>query len=267
LFIKHIGYNLKGFPGTFYRLLSIDHNKIFLPNNKFFHTIEKFLLLITCGWYLFYIRGIQWVTIKLNYTNHKNLLVYFGIYSLPGIISGVIFSNSYHYLLLPCILFSLIIAIFVIKDSNHEKRLSSNQLLLLGIVVIGFTPTPEIIYGFDYNYSPTKRANTIRFIESLNLEKEVYILEERNDMAVFLGKNFHEVLSYKKSTDFNEFITQTGINMVIVSNRLQKDPRFKHDKEWDMFLEHYESYGYTKVVIPNVNDIKLLIHKSLIRSN
>ncbi len=267
LFIKHIIYNLSGFFSTFDKLLSIEHDKIFLPNNNFFHTIEKLLLLFILGWYLWYIKKVNLTAIKMNYAKHKKSLIYFGIYSVPGIISGIIISPRHHYLLVPSTLFIIIIMTLIVKDNSYKETFNLNQLLLIGIITMSVTPTPEIIYGFDYNYSPTKRANTIRFIQSLHIQKQVYILEERNDLDIFLGENFHNIPGYTKHIDFNNFVKQTNINMIIVTERLQKDPRFKYDKEWNMFLEQYSKDGYKKVGIPDVQDIQIYLHESLISSN
>jgi len=42
---------------------------------------------------------------------------------------------------------------------------------------------------------------------------------------------------------------EKGINMIVVSDLLLKDTRFKNDEEWQFFLTHYETFDYTKIAV------------------
>ena len=67
---------------------------------------------------------------------------------------------------------------------------------------------------------------------------------------------------YDKGSDFEKFMLDRNINMIVLSNVLKRDNRFKNDSEWLNFLKNYVAVGYVKMVIPNT-DRELIAKRSL----
>ncbi|MEE8356357.1 MAG: hypothetical protein V3R33_03525, partial [Anaerolineales bacterium] len=54
------------------------------------------------------------------------------------------------------------------------------------------------------------------------------------------------------------------INMVMVSDALVEDSRFRDDTEWLYFLENYSTFEYTQMYVPYTGRI-LLIRNDLLK--
>ena len=59
-----------------------------------------------------------------------------------------------------------------------------------------------------------------------------------------LGDNYHRVGGYEKSASFERFLANRHVDMIVVSDRLLRDTRFKDDSEWQDFLVDYQQRGY-----------------------
>lgn len=136
--------------------------------------------------------------------------------------------------------------------------MSLKQLALLGALVIALTP---YFAGQAVENQPNKE--TIRFIQSLEIEEPVNMLEAQGGYRYYLGNNFQRVAEYDKNTDFDRFMQTRNINMIVVTNHLLEDTRFRNDVEWHDFLADYLSFGYVEMDVPNT-DRRLLIRADLL---
>jgi hypothetical protein len=85
-------------------------------------------------------------------------------------------------------------------------------------------------------------------------------LEAEGGFHIYLGHNFHRVRenSKKKNENFNSFLINNRINMIVLSDKLLTDNRFKDDPQWKYFLNNFSLYGFSKYNIPNSQRILLV---------
>lgn len=106
---------------------------------------------------------------------------------------------------------------------------------------------------------------TITFIQTLSIGQEVNMLEAEGGYYIYLGDNFHRIAEYDKTVNFNIFLHERRINMIVLTEGLEQDSRFKTDEEWKDFLNNYTTLGYLKLDIPKTNR-KLFVDEQLLQS-
>jgi len=197
--------------------------------------------------------------IRRNILKYRRLLILVGLFLLPGLVSAVFIHPRSHYLLLLWVLTGVLMATLIDTPAIEEKQMTQKQFIVLGLLIIALTP-------YFANKAAANRPNleTIRFIESLRIEEPVTVLEAEGGYHIYLGDNFRRVAEYDKNTGFNHFLSSRNINMIVLSNLLQKDTRFKDDAEWQHFLIEYSNLGYRDINIPNT-DRKLMVRADLLR--
>ena len=265
ILLKHFASNIKNIGKTFVTLLSPRYNKIFLPNNRFFHLIETTILFSMLGLYLFAIKNRWLGKFRLKFRQYKNLFVHFGLYSIPSVLSAAIIFPREHYLLLQSIFLIVIISCILIKYP-YTRNLKPKHVYLLGFLLILFTPTPENAHPYQLPGQYLYNLKTIHFLKSLKIEKRVNLLETAGGgYSIYVGKNYITVLETKKNTSFEIFMQEEDLNMIILSDALRKDTRFKDDQEWQFFLTRYESLGFIKIAIAGT-PLEVLVKKELLNA-
>jgi hypothetical protein len=56
-----------------------------------------------------------------------------------------------------------------------------------------------------------------------------------------------------KDLPFDRFRREQKINMILVTDALLNDTRFRDDPEWKAFLDNYESVGFVKLIVRGTN--------------
>jgi hypothetical protein len=130
--------------------------------------------------------------------------------------------------------------------------------ILLGLSLIVITPT------FSARTTTIKpNLATIRAIQSLKIIEPVNILDADGGYCIYLSDNYHQVLQLDKSENFDLYLLDKKINMIVVNQPLSVDTRFRHDREWRQFLRNYTEFGFTQIDIPNIEN-KILIRNELL---
>ena len=137
--------------------------------------------------------------------------------------------------------------------------MNAGPLLLLGLLIIALTPSPY----FEQVNVNQPNLHTIRFIQSLKIDKTVNLLQAEGGYHIYVSDNFHRVAEYKKNTDFDRFLQMRSINMIVLSPTLLNDTRFKDDPEWHDFLADYTHFGFVQIDIPHTNR-KLFVRADLL---
>ena len=127
-----------------------------------------------------------------------------------------------------------------------------------GILVIALTPE----YPFPTG-TPQANLNTIRFVQSLGIVSPVNMLEAEGGYNIYLGNNFHRIAESDKKEDFTQFLRSRSLNMIVLSDNLMRDSRFKDDHEWGNFLTDFPRLGYREIIIQNTGR-KLIIKSDLL---
>ena len=61
-------------------------------------------------------------------------------------------------------------------------------------------------------------------------------------------------------------MNEKDINMIVLSNTLMTDTRFRADKEWLFFLNHFAKFGFAKIKVPNTPRT-LLVKSALLKKD
>lgn len=249
IFLKHISYNLLEFIQNASKLILPP----FFPKGKISLFIAALSIIGLCI--------AKRSTIWNNFREYKYIIFFMGIYILPGLVSTIIIQPRDHYLLLPCVLSAVFLAIIVDSNEREQKQENYTRLLFLGLLAISFTPYFSERIRSD---RPGPNLASIRFIQSLSIEEPVYLLEAEGGYHYYLDDNFRRIAQYSKNSDFFQFMEERRINMIMVTDVLVEDSRFKDDKEWLDFLENYSTFEFTQVDVPDAGRI-LLIRNDLLK--
>lgn len=253
-FLKHVTYNL----WEFIKYFSTQILPSFFPRDIFSKCVVALSFIGLC------VANIA--NIRKNFLEHRNLLILIGLFLLPGLVSVVVIYPRAHHILLLGVLTIVLMAILLDSHPLEQKasesqaiQVSHKQLLLLGSLMIALTP----YFSGQVN---TKRPNlnTIRFIQSLRIEEPVNLLEAEGGFHYYLDDNFHRVAEYEKNTDFDRFLQKKNINMIVVTEVLLEDTRFRDDTNWRDFLADYPTFGYVQMDIPHT-DRKLFIRIDILQ--
>jgi hypothetical protein len=241
VFLKHIIYNLRA-PFDIY----------------WFPLRMKYKLSIGVATLLIAGLGIANIsTIRSNISEYKRLLIIVCLFLIPGFLSLIIIFPREHYLMLFSTLTVLTIVILLSKHHYKPDQINNKRLFLLALFAIVLTP-----------YFPSKsdekpNLSTIRFINSLRIHEPVDLLEAEGGYNIYLDDNFHRVAQYDKNMNFYHFLKDRNINMIVLSDSLRQDTRFRDDPEWQGFLADPHRSGYLQLTIPKT-DSKLIIRDDLL---
>ncbi|MBX3229818.1 MAG: hypothetical protein KIT84_05745 [Labilithrix sp.] len=83
--------------------------------------------------------------------------------------------------------------------------------------------------------SPPEAAETIRALRSLGLKQKTVILETSYSRAVYAGFPFERVGQQDKRGPFWDFVHERGVGLVVIDDRLRRDPRFANDPQFSRF--------------------------------
>jgi len=249
IFLKHISYNIL----ELIRNASTLILPTFFPKGKTSLFIAALSIIGLCI--------AKRSTIRNNFREYKNIILFMGLFILPGLVSTIIIQPRDHYLLLPCVLTAVFLAIIVDSNEHEQKPANYTKLLFLGLLAISFTPYFAERIRSD---RPGPNLASIRFIQSLSIEETVYLLEAEGGYHYYLDDNFHRIAQYAKNSDFYHFMEERKINMIMVTDVLVEDSRFRDDAEWIDFLDNYSTFEFTQLDVPYAGSL-LLIHNDLLK--
>lgn len=241
VFILHILFNLIQ---TFVYLVGSFsmHTNILLPKGMKFAIIEAMIFIFSAIFILvkkkIKIKNILYDISQIDKSVNIALLIFI----FPCIISAVIIFPRNHYLLVPAALTALILCPIIF--SKNERDYSFKDIIVLGIIFLLLMP-----YFNEKSSSDLANLKTIKAVESLNIKKGVGILEAEGGYNIYLGENFKRIPTTLKNEKFYSFIKNYSADIIISSDRLNKDIRFDSDSEWSEFKTNYDSYNYFKIVI------------------
>jgi len=265
LFFKHLSTNISIIYPEFLGLTSYT---VFTVNNFRLEYIGLYLLLFIIIIYTLInlYRSKEPISqfLKNNLKDSKQILLISVFYLIPIISSIIIIYPRQHYLLF-LLFFVIIILIPLIRvncnKSKLERKITSITLIALAILLLIVTPNPKRFYS---NYSQNN-IETVKFLNSLNIKAKVNMLEDNGGYYTYLTPNYTWIRDIDKKTDFNEFLEEFKINMIILNGRLLNDKKFSSDTSFEEFLIEYRNYGFEKIIIPNSGN-ELLIKTYLINS-
>lgn len=202
------------------------------------------------------------IQVKENFRYFRfNYIIFFTIV-IPGIVSVLLIYPRRHYLLVLVLITILMIVatLFRYTDSSNIRYKYFSCLLALLISVVLIRPLNSIVKNSDQD-----NLKALRYMQTLNTNERVKILEAWGIYSIYLGKNYKRVPEYHKDIPFLSYLEKWSINMIVVSERIMNDTRFYNDPEWIEFIKNPSEYGFVSVEIPDVKEIKLLVKNNLLK--
>ena len=245
-FIKHIRIN-------FYRLPTIYINFIetLFPNNIFpISFIIKIIIVLSITSLLFVLLLLNKIgryreVIFNGFTEKKDLLIFSIIFSLPPLLSIILYYPRSHYilLLLPLIYLFVSQMIIPLKFNSFIKNFISFCFLIL----IAFLFIPQL--SSYYIKSNFKNLTAVHSIKNLNISERINLMENEGGLSVYLPDNYKWIRLESKKGNFDEFLNENNINMIYYSNLLNNSVQLKKDSTWFRFLKYPETFGFNKLKI------------------
>ena len=208
------------------------------------------IVVIACSFIYYYPR------VRSNFFEYRNFLVLCCIFIIPGIVSTIVIFPREHYLLLSGGLVAAVSIVLLFSDISGRSKPLIEKLVPLLLIAIAMIP----FLRFVNEKLPRPNLETIKAIRTLKITVPVNLLEAEGGYDIYLGDNYRRVAQYSKNQNFNRFMVERKINMIVISNVFQKDVRYREDREWRRFVKNCTSLGFVKVCVPNSN--RTLIVKS-----
>lgn len=246
LFLKHVASNIMGVVGSFHMMF---------PDHLFDDKVSKLALVAVLAW-VFYVRRDA---VRRNFTVQRSYLAVVGLFLLAGLIALVLVFPRPHYFVFPVILITTSLALLLSARDKKREFPGWKQVVLLSLLIVAVTPSRYLHLGDEKQVN----TRTISLVQSMHITAPVNILEAEGGFNIYLGDNFQRVGESEKNAGFREFLASRKIGMVVLTDLLSTDLRFKSDSEWKDFLLHYEDWGFSEVDVPK-SDIKVIVRKDLL---
>jgi hypothetical protein len=252
-FFNHIKRNIIVFPFCFYFMIGCQHNLILPGHFSYWLNISIIIMILIC--YTIKLSKLSYQNFVLFMTNFKKnsilLLLFMFIATIPSIISALLIAPDFRYLLPLLVLILTIIGIIISCITIEPTKLIPYFFCILFIFIV-----PCLSHYQPKQYLETKYI--IQTIQNLQLSTPIQILDIDGGYSMYQTPNYHWVLPLIKDTDFDKFLLNEKINMIVVSDCLINNSKFKTDKKWLEFLSNYNSYGFSRIDIPNSDKFILI---------
>jgi hypothetical protein len=225
--------------------------------------------------------------LRVAIREQKRFLLFVCAVGLVIVLSCLIIYPRAHYILLLGTLLLAVLAILIdpLKDIELKPSHSMIAALCTALAIVAVTPSAADSLGNPPLARPTVEA--VEFIRALDITGETYLLSSDFGYTTYLAGrwgmpcsiqgcgSWEAVMSYEKSAwdpndpgksvSFNSFRRKENINMVLVTDDLLNDTRFRDDAEWKAFLGSPESVGFVKLLLPD-GKRALYVDKSILPS-
>ncbi len=244
-FINHIGINLSRLPSIY-----INSIETLLPNKIFpISRLVKILIVLSSISsilvLLLFNRISKYRDIILNgFTEKKDLLIFSIIFTLPPLLSMILYYPRSHYILLLLPLIYLVVSqmIMPLKFNGYIKNVIPFSLLIL----VSFFLIPQL--SSVYTRSNFKNLNAVQNIKVLNISERINLLENEGGLNVYLPDNYKWIRLESKEGNFDEFVYKRNINMIYYSYSLNNSVQLKRDSTWFEFLNNPDTFGFKKLI-------------------
>lgn len=244
LFARHVLTNAMNLPRALFATFA-PHANLFLPYPM--RLTEMYLLpaLVIAGIVLY--RKTILSRMPISTRTESRLLFLTGVICLVLILAILIIFPRAHYMV---ILGTLLLAVVaVVIDPFKDREINAVRAIVIALIVIAISPSAVNLMGPLPRQRPTLQA--IQFLRGLRVTETTRLLDADLGYSSYLSGNFTSIPPYQKSKPFYTFIREQKINMIMESENLLNDSRFRDDKEWKAFQENYESAGFVKLALPD----------------
>jgi len=247
-FINHIGFNLSKLPSFYINSIeTLLPYKIF-PIGILFKILIVLSIISSVFVLLLFNRISKYRDIILNgFTEKKDLLIFSIIFSLPPLLSMILYYPRSHYIILLLPLIYLVVGQMTmpLKFNNYIMNVISFCFLIL----ISFLLIPQL--SSVYTRSNFKNLIAVQSIKNLNISERINILENEGGLNVYLPDTYKWIRLESKEGNFDEFVYKSNINMIYYSNSLNNSVQLKRDSTWFEFLNNPDSSSFQKLIKNN----------------
>lgn len=252
LFLKHMASNFLYSPIYLGGIFFV-HASLLLPTSYYFQLIEAGLLALFIGSLLFYKRKGLFIRIKHNFKINKKYLSAIFIFSLPLFVSLIVIFPRAHYLLFLGTL--LILAVFALLFHNKETSVGLKTTFLIALIFIVMTPAAESVFARKLDrVSKLENVQTIRFIQSAKISRELKLLDAHGGYSIYLGENVKSVPFYKKEDEFKNYLVKNKIDLIVVDKFFEITSQSVNNKQCFDFLSNNKNFGFKKIKVPNTDN-------------
>jgi hypothetical protein len=190
-------------------------------------------------------------------------VVLFLIVLLPVAVSVLLIAPRRHHLYLLGALLAFGLAILLFRNTERSTGHSSYSVIALLCVMLLLTTRP---LSNSMGKPSQPNLSTINFLRSLDITVPIDILEAEGGYGFYISGNYNRVAEYDKRTPFGDFLAERSIDMIVVSDRLAQDVRFRDDPEWHSFTKDPSQFGFMQVTMPGVEKRSLFVSREIIEA-
>lgn len=281
-FLTHLFINFLSYFDHFVTVLLVDFQDYGTTFNRLIRHTEFILFLGVLGFIIAKFRPQKYALFS-NFD--EALKVAYFVTIIPTFIVSILINPRFHYLVIQSALtFVVITYSFANIISNGRFKLRSIVLLKVAVIfttIALFFLTPNLAHGWcilpnaclverhiKVSQNPLKTASTIAFIQSLNLSpnQPINFLEAEGGIAVYLSNKYQYVAHYEKQENFQSFLQNNNINMILITENLLKDTRYRDDREFKEVIQQPQEFGFRVFTIPQTQ-ATLLVAEHLLSPN
>ncbi|MGK7923646.1 MAG: hypothetical protein AB4290_00080, partial [Spirulina sp.] len=277
-FLIHIKINFFSYFHHSLSILFVDlKNDFFTLVNM---TIRRLELMVLSLVLLFFVFRWKRLLRQLNYAIVKRLSLIFISILIPIFISSLLINPRFHYLVLQSVLVLTIIAYFLensLTQILQKSKQKTGYPLLIALILLILTPNLARGWCLTNNFCLIQRISTpetlhlpnlktIEFMQSLQIEDQVNMVEADGGYHVYLSDRYHYIPETKKQENFAIFLDKEKINTVVFTPALAKDANFSEDEEFINFLKQPEQWNFVKLKIPETQNL-LFLSPELIKND
>jgi len=231
-------------------MLYLSSVETLLPNKIFpFNILIKLLIVISILSIVFVLllfkrfRNYRYI-ISQGFTEKKDLLFFSIIFSLPPLLSMILYYPRAHYILLLLPLIYLVVGQMIMPLKINGYR--NNVIAFCLLILVSFFLIPQL--SSVYTRSNFKNLTTVENIKILNISERMNLLENEGGLNVYLPDNYKWIKLESKKENFDEFVKNRNINMIYYSYSLNNSVQLKRDSTWFEFLNNPDTFGFQELI-------------------
>ncbi len=176
---------------------------------------------------------------------------------LPPLLSAVVIHPRQHYLVFPAVLLLLML----VRSAYRHRAGQDNGVLpwIPGVAV-------ALLMGFSgKSIAPNGRPTlaTIEALRSLPSTQPLVILEADGGYDAFLPPGTVRIKAQELKTGFSGTLTDSTVNVIVSSPRLERDHRFLEDPEWQQFLAGGYRGSFSMIAVDGTTT-RLFVRRSIL---
>lgn len=265
LFFKHVFSNIRDYIWIFTHLII----PTFLPFSLIKQSLLSAVLLLvsvtgTCYYYYKnYTFQLQFNTFVQRLKKNDFVFSVCILLLIPNALSILIITTRYHYISLELPAFAAIIAILFIalsipKAGNKHTVNLTYLSFLIALLFILITPLPAQNSLLKESFKDRHIIAKVEQLNDLKLNDKDTLKSLNCDILLFSGYNSRNTSYFDKFIGFNnvtytigfyKFLEQHHFNLIVVDADISNQRDYHTDTEWQDFLSHYDSLGFSKVGI------------------